>query len=105
MSHRILKPLLFGSLTLSALALSASVMAQTAPPAKAKPSPSQPASTGVPPGTVNEKDRDVIQAKKAALAWLALADAGKFEATWVEAAGSFQKAQTKAAWAKGFGEA
>ena len=42
---------------------------------------------------------------KAALDWLALVDAGKFEATWVEAARSFQKAQSKVDWAKGLGEA
>jgi hypothetical protein len=102
MSHRTISPLLFGSLT---LVLSAAVMAQTAPPAKAQPTPAPPASTGVPQGTVNEKDPDVAAARKAALAWLALADAGKFEETWVEAAAVFQKAQTKAAWAKGLGGA
>lgn len=37
--------------------------------------------------------------------WLALVDASKFEATWDEAATSFQKAQTKADWAKGLGGA
>jgi len=99
-----MKPLLLGSLTLVALAFSASVMAQTVPPAKAQPSPA-PANASVPAGTVNEMDPDVALAKKAALAWLALADAGKFEETWVEAASSFQKAQTKAAWAKGLGAA
>jgi hypothetical protein len=99
MSNRILKPLIFGSLTLG---LCTSTVAQTSPPAKAPQSAgAPPASTGVPQGTVNEKDPDVVAARKAALAWLALADAGKFEETWVEAAGSFQKAQTKAAWAKG----
>jgi len=102
MSKRILHSLRFGSLALAVLAFSASVMAQTAPPAKAdaaKPAAAAPA------GTVNEKDPDVALAKKAALDWLALADAGKFEETWVEAASSFQKAQTKAAWAKGLGGA
>jgi len=102
MSHRILNSLRFGTLALLALALPASVMAQTAPPAKAdalKPAASASA------GTVNENDPDVALAKKAALAWLALADAGKFEETWVEAASMFQKKQTKAAWAKGLGGA
>lgn len=102
MSNRILHSLRFGSAALFALALSIPAMAQTAPPAKAeapKPAPSTPT------GTVNEKDPDVALAKKAALEWLALADAGKFEETWEEAASSFQKAQTKAAWAKGLGGA
>jgi len=102
MSHRILNPLRLGTLALLALALSASVMAQTPPPAKAdaaKPAAATPA------GTVNENDPDVAAAKKAALAWLTLADAGKFEETWVEAASMFQKKQTKAAWAKGLGGA
>ncbi len=102
MSNRIPHSLRFGSLALAALALSASALAQTAPPAKAdaaKPAAAAPA------GTVNEKDPDVALAKKAALAWLALSDAGKFEETWVEAASIFQKKQTKAAWAKGLGGA
>lgn len=52
-----------------------------------------------------DSDPDVVLAKKAALDWLALVDAGKFETTWDEAAGSFQKAQSKADWAKGLGGA
>ena len=92
----------FGSLALAALGWSVSAIAQTAPPAKtdaAKPAAPAPA------GTVNEKDPDVALAKKAALDWLTLADAGKFEETWVEAASIFQKKQTKAAWATGLGGA
>lgn len=102
MSTRIANSLRFGSTALLALALSASALAQSAPPAKAeapKPAPATPA------GTMNENDPDVALAKKAALAWLALADAGKFEETWVEAASIFQKKQTKAAWATGLGGA
>ncbi len=101
MSNRILNSLRLGTLALLAVALPAAAMAQT-PPAKtdaAKPAPPTPA------GTVNENDPDVALAKKAALAWLALADAGKFEETWVEAASMFQKKQTKDAWAKGLGGA
>ena len=92
----------FGSLALGAFALSASVMAQTTPPAKADAAKPAAAPTS---GTVNEKDPDVALAKKAALDWLALADAGKFEETWIEAASVFQKKQTKAAWATGLGGA
>ncbi len=101
MSNRILNSLRLGTLALLAVAWPAAAMAQT-PPAKtdaAKPAPPTPA------GTVNENDPDVALAKKAALAWLALADAGKFEETWVEAASMFQKKQTKDAWAKGLGGA
>jgi hypothetical protein len=63
-----------------------------------------------PPATVpsdgdSSSDPDVALARKAALAWLALVDAGKFEATWDEAARSFQKAQKKEAWAQGLGSA
>jgi hypothetical protein len=79
---------------LLALALSTVVAAQTAP--KAGP---------VKPAAAAESDPDLALAKKAALDWLALADAGKFEATWDEAATTFQKAQTKADWAKGLGGA
>jgi Protein of unknown function (DUF4019) len=50
-------------------------------------------------------DPDVALAKKAALEWLALVDGYKFEATWDEAATSFQKGQTRADWAKGLGGA
>ena len=102
MSKRILNSLRFGTLALVALALSAAVMAQTPPPAKAE--AAKPAAAA-PAGTVNEKDPDVALAKKAALAWLALADAGKFDQTWVEAASVFQKGQTKEAWVKGLGGA
>lgn len=102
MSKRILNSLCFGSLALAVIVSSASAMAQTTPPAKA---PAAKPAAAAPAGTVNENDPDVALAKKAALEWLALADAGKFEETWVEAASIFQKKQTKAAWAKGIGGA
>ncbi len=53
------------------------------------------------PAPVAQTDPDVALARKAALDWLALADALKFEATWDEAATSFQKVQKKADWVKG----
>ncbi len=59
--------------------------AATASPSEAKPDP------------------DVARAREAALAWLALVDAGRFDATWDEAATSFQKGQKKADWSKGLG--
>lgn len=99
MSERIPTPRLAFS-SLLALAFSASVMAQTAPAPKA-----DAAKAPVKAAAAPENDPDVALAKKAALDWLALADAGKFEATWEEAATSFQKAQTKEAWAKGLGGA
>ena len=77
------------------LTLAATLAAQTPAP---KAGPAKPAAAA-------ETDPDIALAKKAALDWLALADAGKFEATWDEAATSFQKAQTKADWAKGLGGA
>jgi len=97
MSERILASLRFASPALIVLALSATISAQTAPAPKVGPAKPAAASTAT--------DPDVALAKKAALAWLALADAGKFEATWDEAATSFQKAQAKADWAKGLGGA
>ena len=99
MSTRILTSLRFATFALLAVALSASVMAQTTPAAKAeapKPAPSQAAAAAA-----ADNDPDVALARKAALKWLALVDAGKFEQTWIEAAGVFQKAQTKADWVKG----
>jgi len=96
MSERILDSLRFASPALIVLALSATISAQTA--SAPKPGPAKPAAAA-------ENDPDVALAKKAALEWLALADAGKFEATWDEAATSFQKAQAKADWAKGLGGA
>lgn len=99
MSERILTPRLAFS-SLLALAFSASVMAQTAPAPKA-----DAAKAPVKPAAATENDPDVALAKKAALDWLALSDAGKFDATWDEAATMFQKAQNKGAWAKGLGDA
>ena len=59
------------------VALSATVMAQTAPAPKAGV-----AKAPVKAAAAPANDPDVALAKKAALDWLALADAGKFEATW-----------------------
>lgn len=50
-------------------------------------------------------DPDLALARKAALDWLAVVDAGKFEASFDEAASGFQKVQKKADWAKGLGGA
>lgn len=67
--------------------------------------PKSDAKAAPPKAAAPAADPEVALAKKAALDWLALADAGKYEATWDEAATSFQKAQSKADWAKGFGVA
>jgi hypothetical protein len=83
------------------LTLAIPAAAQTvAPKSDAKKAPEKVAAT-----TTAPTDPDVALAKKAALDWLALADAGKYEATWDEAATSFQKAQSKADWVKGLGGA
>lgn len=50
-------------------------------------------------------DPDLALARKAALDWLAVVDAGKFEASFDEASAAFQKVQKKADWAKGLGAA
>ena len=85
------------------LTLASPAAAQTvAPKSDAKKAPEKAAATA---SAAAATDPDVAVAKKAALAWLALADAGKYEATWDEAATSFQKAQSKADWAKGLGAA
>ena len=96
MSERIQNSLRSAATALLALSLSISAEAQplAAPKTDAKAAPA-----------AKDSDPDVTLAKKAALDWLALVDAGKFEATWVEAATSFQKAQSKVDWAKGIGEA
>jgi hypothetical protein len=57
------------------------------------------------PAPKADPDPDVALARTAALDWLALADAGKMDATWDEAATSFQKVQKKADWVKGLGGA
>ena len=95
-----MNPLRSGALAALAISLSTLAVAQApAPKADAgKPVPKKAAST-------EKSDPDVALARKAALDWLALVDASKFEATWDEAATSFQKAQTKADWAKGLGGA
>ncbi len=95
MSERFLRALRLSAFSLLAVSLTASAMAQTAP--KAAPKKAMPAAESA--------DPDVALAKKAALDWLALVDAFKFDATWDEAATSFQKAQNKAEWVKGFGGA
>lgn len=92
MSERILNSLRFAASALLALSLSVSAGAQPMAGPKAAPA-------------AKDSDPDVALAKKAALEWLALVDAGKFETTWDQAAGSFQKAQSKADWAKGLGGA
>ncbi len=96
MSERILNFLRYPASALLALSLSISAEAQpmAAPKADAKAAPA-----------AKDSDPDVALAKKAALDWLALVDAGKFETTWDEAATSFQKAQAKPEWAKGLGGA
>ena len=95
MSERILNTLRNVSAFL-VLSLSISAEAQPTAPAKAD-AKAAPAA--------KETDPDVPLAKKAALDWLAHADAGKFETTWDEAASSFKKAQVKAEWVKGLGGA
>ena len=81
-------------LALSLFSVSAGAQPMAAPKTDAKAAPA-----------ATDSDPDVALAKKAALDWLALVDAGKFEATWDEAAASFQKAQARADWAKGLGGA
>ncbi|MEO8500417.1 MAG: DUF4019 domain-containing protein [Vicinamibacteria bacterium] len=100
MSDRILtfRPVCVGLLALS---LSAAVMAQTAPAAQADAAKAPPKAMAA----ATDKDPDLALAKKAALDWLVLSDAGKFDATWEQAATSFKKAQTKADWARGLGGA
>ena len=96
MSERTLNSLRYAASALLVLSLSTSAKAQptTAPKADAKAA-----------AAATDSDPDVALARKAALDWLALVDAGKFETTWDEAATSFQKAQSKADWAKGLGGA
>ena len=72
-----MNPLRSGALAALAISLSTLAVAQTpAPKADAgKPVPKKAAST-------EKSDPDVALARKAALDWLALVDASKFEATW-----------------------
>jgi hypothetical protein len=97
MSDRSLRTLRLCACTLLATVLAAPALAQTQPAPKAAPKNAAPAAEST--------DPDVALAKKAALDWLALVDAFKFDATWDEAATSFQKAQNKADWVKGLGGA
>jgi hypothetical protein len=85
---------------LVALSMAGPTPAQTAPATGGPKSGAQVAAAREP-----TSDRDVALARKAAVAWLALADAGKFAATWDEAAASFQKGQKKEEWSKGLGSA
>ena len=96
MIERIVPTLRFAAVVLLAASLTTTSQAQTAaaPKAEAKKVASP-----------SESDPDVALAKKAALEWLALVDAFKFEGTWDAAATSFQKAQVKTEWAKGLGGA
>jgi hypothetical protein len=101
MSYRSpLKLTLLGLVAIGFLARPA-IALQAAP----KPPAAQSAPKATAASAATEKDPDVIAAKKAALDWLALVDASKFEASWDAAALSFQKAQAKADWAKGLGGA
>lgn len=80
------------SITIAAAVLLAlaPAFAQAAPPA-AKHKPKKPAARK--PATPE------AQAQQAARAWLALADAGKYDDTWDAAASAFQAAVTKEQWA------
>ena len=96
MIEPILPTLRFAAAVLLAAALTTTSQAQTAAAPKADAKKVT---------TPADSDPDVALAKKAALEWLALVDAFKFEGTWDAAAASFQKAQVKAEWAKGLGGA
>ncbi|HEV8268574.1 MAG TPA: DUF4019 domain-containing protein [Thermoanaerobaculia bacterium] len=50
-----------------------------------------------------DEGQAVSKAQAAAKSWLALTDAGKFGASWDEAAALFQKAISKADWEKALG--
>ncbi len=91
------------ALTLT-VGFSGAAIAQTKAPA---PPPAAPKAAAPKPASKDASlsDPDVAAAKKAALDWIALVDAGKYPATFDEAAASFQKAQKKDEWAKGLGEA
>lgn len=84
----------------SALVLTLAIPAAAQTVAPKADAPKAPEKSGL-----NAADPDAAPARKAALDWLALVDAGKYEATWDEAATSFQKAQSKADWVKGLGGA
>lgn len=53
----------------------------------------------VPSAYADEKD-EVLKAQRAATAWLALTDAGKYAESWDSAAGLFKAAITKPEWEK-----
>jgi hypothetical protein len=100
MTERLLKSIRAALVTALGLALPGAMAAQGAAP-KGEVKKAAPAAVA----PVAETDPDVALARKAALDWLALVDASKFDATWDEAATSFQKGQKKAEWAKGLGGA
>jgi len=103
MTERSINAITRAAVSALVLTLAIPAAAQTvAPKADAKKAPEK---TGATAPAAAATDPEVALARKAALDWLALADAGKYEATWDEAATSFQKAQSKADWAKGFGAA
>lgn len=101
MTERSMNAVVRAAVGVLVLALAIPAAAQTVAP---KPDATKAPKTAA-PAAAAAADPDVALAKKAALDWLALADAGKYEATWDEAATSFQKAQSKADWAKGLGAA
>lgn len=74
----------------------------TAAPTFAARAPKPAAKSATPAATAPaSNDPDLALARKAALDWLAVVDAGKFEASFDEASSGFQKVQKKADWAKG----
>lgn len=87
------QPLRIAALAALIFAFITATSAQTKAPAAAKAAPAKSAAA----------DPDLALAKKAALDWLALVDAGKFEGSWDEAATSLQKGQKKADWSAGLG--
>lgn len=84
--------------------LLAALTLATAPVEAASPQkPAAPAAAPAAAGAASsaKADPDLELAKKAALEWLAHLDSGRFEASFDEAALSFQKVQKKPDWAKG----
>lgn len=69
-----------------------------------KPAAKAPAAAPM-PATPGPVDPDLAPARKAALDWLAVVDAGKFDASFDEASSAFQKVQKKDNWTKGLGGA
>ncbi|MEO8359596.1 MAG: DUF4019 domain-containing protein [Vicinamibacteria bacterium] len=88
------QPLRIAAIAALMFAFITATSAQTKAPAAGKSAPAK---------TADAADPDVALAKKAALEWLALVDAGKFEGSWDEAATSLQKGQKKTDWSTGLG--